>query len=779
MSNPVSRVLELLDGVRRSGSGWTAKCPGHDDRHASLSINEGDDGRVLLKCHAGCSVDVVLAALGLELRDLFPAPRSASHPTAPEPARPSAPGARSFDERAIETYQAALLADPRRLVGLERSRGWSGEVVERFGVGLDGDRIVFPYRDASGVLVGLGWYQPDPALRHEGPKLWAAPGSRRELFPPPDKVHGDPLYLVEGESDALAALSVGLAVVGVPGVGCCRGEWRERFAGRRVVVVFDCDGPGREAASRVAADLAGVVEEVRVVDLDPERRDGYDLSDFLADESVADLERLVSEEPAWAPAPRHLVQGDSRDAVLSDVVAFLRQHLAVDEPVYVLLSIWAAGTHAIDCFGTTAYLHVTSTEPSSGKTRVLELLELLVRAPMRGSNLSLAVLYRAIDQRHPTLLLDEIDNLLGDRATRADLIGVLNDGYRRGGRVYRMGGADNSTLLEFRPFCAKVFAGLKPLPTDALRSRCLRIEVKPRKQTEPGAGFIFEDEEPRGHRLRDRLADQFGDVAADVQGKRPPRLDGVSDRIWECVRPLVILAELAGGEWPEKVGEAITSVVKGAAEGALSAGVRLLADCRQVFDQTGKSEIAKLELLDALVALEGAPYAEWERFTTNRLTRTLKKYSIRGDTTVHDEFGKSHRGWRRHDFQDAWERWLPPTRDEDRANRANGVVEPDLAGSEACEQPAAHGSEEPANADGSRGCTLRTLSTPRPGDPDYRSFLNSVHAAGQLTDRERHQRRIAHDLVLRLRPPAGEARILAEVNELIEEGVLIEPDEQP
>jgi hypothetical protein len=289
---------------------------------------------------------------------------------------------------------------------------------------------------------------------------------------------------------------------------------------------------------------------------------------------------------------------------------------------------------------------------------------------------------------------------------------VLNDGYRRGGRVYRMGGPDNSTLLAFRPFCPKVFAGLKQLPTDALRSRCLRIEVKPRKQTEAGDGFIYEDEEPHGHLLRDRLAEQFGDVGADVQGKRPPRIDGVSDRTWECVRPLVILAELAGGEWPERVRQAIADLVRGAAAGALSSGVRLLADCRQVFEQTGKEEITKVELLDALTVLEGAPYAEWEKFTTNRLTRTLKKYGIPSDTTVHDERGKSHRGWRRQEFEDAWERWLPPTRDENRADRANGVVEPDLSGSEACEQPAAHGLEQPANADGSKGCTLRTLSAP-------------------------------------------------------------------
>ena len=64
-SEVVQNPLDRLDGVKRNGSGWTAKCPAHDDRRASLSIGTGDDGRVLLCCHAGCSTNSVLAAIGL------------------------------------------------------------------------------------------------------------------------------------------------------------------------------------------------------------------------------------------------------------------------------------------------------------------------------------------------------------------------------------------------------------------------------------------------------------------------------------------------------------------------------------------------------------------------------------------------------------------------------------------------------------------------------------------------------------------------------------------
>jgi hypothetical protein len=70
-----ARIIDRLDGVKPTGPGrWIAKCPGHADRSPSLSIREGDDGRVLLHDFGGCSTSDVLEALGLQLSDLFDRP---------------------------------------------------------------------------------------------------------------------------------------------------------------------------------------------------------------------------------------------------------------------------------------------------------------------------------------------------------------------------------------------------------------------------------------------------------------------------------------------------------------------------------------------------------------------------------------------------------------------------------------------------------------------------------------------------------------------------------
>jgi len=93
-SRPVEALLARLEGVRRQGGSYRAFCPAHDDRKTpNLDIKEGEDGRALLLCRAGCSTDEVVEALGLKMRDLFSSNghggREGSAVSDPRPATPS------------------------------------------------------------------------------------------------------------------------------------------------------------------------------------------------------------------------------------------------------------------------------------------------------------------------------------------------------------------------------------------------------------------------------------------------------------------------------------------------------------------------------------------------------------------------------------------------------------------------------------------------------------------------------------------------------------------
>src|SRR5262245_35551145 len=82
-ATPLDLFLSKLPSARRNGTGWTACCPAHDDRRPSLSIREGEDGKVLVHCHAGCTIDDICAAIGVRPSELF-------QPSIPiTPAKPS------------------------------------------------------------------------------------------------------------------------------------------------------------------------------------------------------------------------------------------------------------------------------------------------------------------------------------------------------------------------------------------------------------------------------------------------------------------------------------------------------------------------------------------------------------------------------------------------------------------------------------------------------------------------------------------------------------------
>ena len=139
---------------------------------------------------------------------------------------------------------------------------------------------------------------------------------------------------------------------------------------------------------------------------------------------------------------------------LDDVAAFVRRYVVMSASQTAATALWVLHTHAVDAAEATPYLAVTSAEKRSGKTRLLEVLELIVRSPLPTANISDAALFRAIGSLTPTLLFDEVDGIFRAR-DREDLRGLLNAGHRRGAVAYRCGGKKMTELESFPVFCAK------------------------------------------------------------------------------------------------------------------------------------------------------------------------------------------------------------------------------------------------------------------------------------------------------------------------------------
>ena len=272
----VERILERLDAARQTGPGqWEARCPAHDDRHSSLSVAQGEKGAVAT-CHAGCELHDIAEAVGVPLAEWFDRepPQIAPKPPAALPS-----------EAMIDGWRRALQHRPRLLARLEEVRGWLPQTLSALAVGWDGERIIFPVRNADGDLQTIARYLPGG-----NPKMLGLHGRERGLFPQPEGYPADDvLWVVEGEPDAVTGFQQRVAAVAVPGVNGWRRGMAERFAGREVVVCLDCDKPGRDAARKIADDLRGVASDVRILDLDEDRDDGYDLTDAVAEGATTEI----------------------------------------------------------------------------------------------------------------------------------------------------------------------------------------------------------------------------------------------------------------------------------------------------------------------------------------------------------------------------------------------------------------------------------------------------------------------------------------------------------
>src|SRR6476646_10646782 len=276
--------------------------------------------------------------------------------------------------------------------------------------------------------------------------------------------------------------------------------------------------------------------------------------------------------------------------LLNDVHAFLGRFVAYPSVhAHLAHTLWIAHTHLMDAWDSTPRIAFLSPEPGSGKTRALEVSELLVPRPVEAVNVSPAYLFRKVADENgaPTLLFDEIDTVFGPKAKdNEEIRGLLNAGHRRGAVAGRCVVRGKIVETEEIPaYCAVALAGLGWLP-DTLMSRAIVIRMRRRAPSETVEPYRRRDEIGEGHALRDRLAGWAGAKGKILYAARPARPGGIEDRnadVWEA---LFAIADAAGGAWPKSAREAAVALIAAGREEEPSLGIRLLGDLRTVF---GKS----------------------------------------------------------------------------------------------------------------------------------------------------------------------------------------------
>lgn len=397
------------------------------------------------------------------------------------------------------------------------------------------------------------------------------------------------------------------------------------------------------------------------------------------------LEVLTAPDPRHDPAFEPAI--DSLAGALDAAEHFVRRYVVFPMPVQVIaIVLWAAHTYAADRAETSPILAATSPEKRSGKTRLLDVLELLVHKPWRAILPSEAVVFRKIAADGPTLLLDEIDAVFGSPRTAAQhegLRALLNAGNRRGTTVPRVVGEGRKMKVqEFAIYGPKAIAGIGALP-DTVADRSIVIRLERRARSEPVERFRYHEANEAAGPIRAAFETLLADARLPARVAIPDELDDRAADGWE---PLLAIADAAGGAWPRRARQAAVALSGGREPEDESMGVQLLADMRLVFDERASARLSTADLLDALRGMEESPWADWRdgrALNAHGLSRLLRPFGVRPRLERID--GRPIRGYLRDELEPAWSRYLPSLRTEP-VNRytvtASVDGEPDPASSE-------------------------------------------------------------------------------------------------
>lgn len=371
------------------------------------------------------------------------------------------------------------------------------------------------------------------------------------------------------------------------------------------------------------------------------------------------------------------------EPLLSELVRTVGRFLVLPSAAHTAVALWTVHTHAHDAARVSPILAATSPEKRCGKTTLLTVLLGLVRRPLPASNITTAALFRAVEKFRPTLLIDEADTFLRERE---ELRGIINSGHGRSTAVVVRTVGDDHEPRTFSTWAPKAIALIGDLPA-TLEDRAVVLTLRRRRQDETVDELRLDrlDELEDLRRRAARWAADHHHALAAADPAVPPELH---DRARDNWRPLLAIADAAGGEWPQRARAAALELSGQAGDGD-APGVLLLDDLRRLFSERSLDRLASSDLVETLATMEDRPWPEWRRgqpITQRQVARLLKPFDV---APKQMRLGlEKVRGYELADLEDAFSRYLPseavqpvqPNNDAENsvfANRYTGGPVPD------------------------------------------------------------------------------------------------------
>ncbi len=361
------------------------------------------------------------------------------------------------------------------------------------------------------------------------------------------------------------------------------------------------------------------------------------------------------------PIPTSRPRGGA--APLGELHAALSRYVVFPSPQAAdAVCLWVAATHAQPAWEHAPRLAVVAPVKRCGKSRVLDVIAETCYAPLLTVNATIAAVVRSIGADPPTLLVDEADAIFGTKKqaeANEDLRGLLNAGHQRNRPMLRWDITTRSRE-ELDTFAMAALASIGDLPA-TIMDRAIVIRMRRRAPGEQVDPYRTRRDGPPLNTLRDRLTAWAREHLRELHHATPEM--PLEDRAADTWEPLIAIADHAGGDWPQRARDAAQAMTGAEAqhEQDTSAGVRLLADLRDLYDQTGADALYTSTLLERLHKLEEAPWADWygHPLRARELADLLKRYQVESRNVREHGTGEPRKGYRRADLHDAWTRYVP------------------------------------------------------------------------------------------------------------------------
>jgi len=337
-------------------------------------------------------------------------------------------------------------------------------------------------------------------------------------------------------------------------------------------------------------------------------------------------------------------------ALLNNLRRVFRRYVVLPKGADIVLPLWVLHAWTMDAGDISPLMVLVSPTKRCGKTSVLIVLYFLTPRSELSSNITAPALFRYIEHVRPTLLIDEADSFVKDNE---ELRGILNSGHTKAAaNIIR--NVDHKPR-RFSTWAPKALATIRAV-ADTLQDRAIVVQLQRKPPTATVARLRRRDSEEFAA-LRSQAArwavDNF-DLLVDAEPKVPNRLN---DRASDNWRPLLAIADLAGGTWPEEARRAACLLSGEVQDDAI--GVELLKDIRSAFGDD--DVIRSADLMAKLTADPERPWAEWKHgrpLTQKQLAGLLAPFHIIS-LTVHPPGLPDGKGYRRIDFREAWAAYCP------------------------------------------------------------------------------------------------------------------------